>query len=124
VAEKPIYVRFEVERDLADQTYELVETARDTGEIRKGTNETTKAVERGSAELVVMAEDVDPPEILAYLPPLCEEKDVPYGYVPNKRELGSAAGIEVSAASVAITDTGEADEEFESVVAELEDLQE
>ncbi len=124
MAEKPIYVRFEVERDLADQTYELVETARDTGEIRKGTNETTKAVERGSAELVVMAEDVDPPEILAYLPPLCEEKDVPYGYVPNKRELGSAAGIEVSAASVAITDTGEADEEFESVVAELEDLQE
>ncbi len=124
MAEKPIYVRFEVSRDLADRLYEIVESARDTGDIRKGTNETTKAVERGNAELVIMAEDVDPPEILAYLPPLCEEKDTPYGYVPEKRELGSAAGIEVSAASVAVLDPGEAKEELTSVVAELEELKE
>ncbi|KXB01231.1 50S ribosomal protein L7 [candidate division MSBL1 archaeon SCGC-AAA259O05] len=124
MAEKPLYVKFEVSRDLADQIYEVMEAARDTGSVRKGTNETTKAVERNDAELVVMAEDVDPPEILAYLPPLCEEKDVPYGYVPNKRELGSAAGIEVSAASAAIVDPGEAGDELQSVITQLEELQE
>lgn len=124
VAKKPIYVRFEVSRELADRIYEVVETARDTGSVRKGTNETTKAIERNNTTLVVMAEDVDPPEILAYLPPLCEEKKVPYGYVPNKRELGSAAGIEVSAASVAVIDPGEGEEEIQSVVAELEELRE
>jgi len=124
VAEKPIYVRFEVSRELADRLYEVVETAKDTGEIRKGTNEVTKDVERGNAELVVMAEDVEPPEILAYLPPLCDEKDTPYGFVPEKRELGSAAGIDVSAASVAVVDPGEAEDELESVVQELEQLKE
>lgn len=124
MAKKPIYVRFEVSRELADRLYEIVEEARDSGDIRKGTNETTKAVERGNAELVIMAEDVDPPEILAYLPPLCEEKDVPYGYVPDKRELGSASGIEVAAASTAVLDAGEAEEELRSVIEELEELKE
>jgi len=124
VAEKPIYVRFEVSRDLADRIYEIVESARDTGKIRKGTNETTKAIERNDAKLVVMAEDVDPPEILAYIPPLCEEKEIPYGYVPDKRELGSAVGIDVEAASAAITDPGEAKDELESVTAKLEELKE
>ncbi len=124
MAEKPIYVRFEVSRELADRLYEVVETAKDTGEIRKGTNEVTKDVERGNAELVVMAEDVEPPEILAYFPPLCDEKDTPYGFVPEKRELGSAAGIDVSAASVAVVDPGEAEDELESVVQELEQLKE
>lgn len=124
MAERPIYVRFEVSRELADRIYEIVEAARDTGKVKKGTNETTKAVERGKAKMAVMAEDVDPPEILAFLPPLCEEKDVPYGYVPNKRELGSAAGIDVSAASVAVIDPGEAAEEVESVIAQLEELKE
>ncbi|KXA89413.1 50S ribosomal protein L7 [candidate division MSBL1 archaeon SCGC-AAA259I09] len=124
VAEKPIYVRFEVSRELADRIYEIVEAARDSGKIRKGTNETTKEIERGNAELVVMAEDVDPPEILAYLPPLCDEKEIPYGYVPEKRELGSAAGIDVSAAAVAVIDPGEAKDELETVVAKLEELKE
>lgn len=124
MAEKPIYVRFEVSRELADRIYEIVEAARDSGSVRKGANETTKAVERGDAKLVVMAEDVEPPEILAYMPPLCEEKDIPYGYVPNQRELGSAAGIEVSSSSVAVVDPGEEKDELESVIAELEELKE
>ncbi|KXB04974.1 50S ribosomal protein L7 [candidate division MSBL1 archaeon SCGC-AAA382A03] len=124
VAEKPIYVRFEVSRDLADRIYEVVEAARDTGKLRKGTNETIKAIERGNAKLVVMAEDVEPPEIVAHLPPLCEEKDAPYGYVPDKIELGFAAGIEVQAAAVAVIDPGEAADELESVAVKLEELKE
>lgn len=124
VAKKPIYVKFDVSMELADRIYEIVEAARDSGNVRKGTNETTKAIERNKAKLVVMAEDVDPPEILAYLPPLCEEKDIPYGYVPDQRELGSASGIEVGAASVAVVDPGEAKEELQSVIAELEGLEE
>lgn len=119
-----MYVKFDVSRELADRIYEVVEAARDKGDVQKGTNETTKAVERGNVKLVVMAEDVEPPEILAFLPPLCEEREIPYGYVPNKRELGSAAGIEVSAASVAVVNAGEAEEELESVIAELEKIKE
>ena len=122
MAKKPIYVRFEVPKEFADQAYEAVEKARDTGKLRKGTNEATKAIERGKAKLVVLAEDVEPAEILAHLPPLCEEKKVPYTYVPNKRELGSAAGIDVPTAAIAIAEPGEAEDAIKSIVDKIKEL--
>ena len=67
--------------------------ARDGGKIKKGTNEVTKTVERGAAAIVIMATDVEPPEILAHMPALCEERGVPYVYVPSKIELGKAVAI-------------------------------
>lgn len=105
---KPFYVKFEVPSEVANAVYEAVQLAARTGKVRRGTNETTKAVERGIAKLVVIAEDVDPPEVVAHLPLLCDERKVPYVYVPSKAKLGSAAGIEVSAASVCIVEMGEA----------------
>jgi large subunit ribosomal protein L7Ae len=53
-----------------------------------------------------MAEDTSPPEILAHIPMLCEEKGIAYGYVPSKAELGNAGGLKVGTAAVAITDPG------------------
>ncbi len=119
---KPSYVKFEVPQELAEKALEAVEIARDTGRIRKGTNETTKAVERGQAKLVIIAEDVDPEEIVAHLPPLCEEKEIPYIYVPSKKELGAAAGIEVPAASVAIIEPGKARELVEEIAMKVKEL--
>lgn len=91
---------------------ELIETARETGKIRKGVNEATKAAERGIAKVVVVAEDTDPPEIIMHLGPLCDEKKVRLLKVASKNELGRAAGLEVSCAAVAITDLGEAKKSF------------
>ena len=102
----PMYVRFEAPKELQDKTFEAVEAARDTGAIKKGTNEVTKIIERGQAKLVVMAVDTTPEEVLAHIPLLCEEKGVPYSYVATKAELGTAAGLEVPTASIAITDAG------------------
>lgn len=119
---KPIYVRFEVPKELADSIYEAVEGARETGKLRKGTNESTKAVERGQAVLVVIAEDVEPPEVVAHLPALCEEKNVPYIYVPSKRELGSAAGIDVPSAAIAIVDPGKAAAAVKEIAGKIKEL--
>ena len=120
---KPPYVRFEVPPEIAEKAYEAVKKARETGgKVRKGTNETTKAVERGIAKLVIIAEDVDPPEVVMHLPLLCEEKKVPYLYVPSKKRLGEAAGIEVSAAAVAIVEEGEARELLEELAKAYQDL--
>jgi len=44
-------------------------------------NEVTKSIERQLAKLIVMAEDVSPPEILFHIPLLCEEKGIPYAYL-------------------------------------------
>ncbi len=120
---KPPYVRFEVPPEVAEKAYEAVKRARETGgKVRKGVNETTKAVERGLAKLVLIAEDVDPPEVVMHLPLLCEEKKVPYLYVPSKKRLGEAAGIEVQASSVAIVDPGEAKDLLDELIRTYEEL--
>jgi large subunit ribosomal protein L7Ae len=120
---KPFYVKFNVPPELAEKTYEAVKKARETGgKIKKGTNETTKAVERGLAKLVVIAEDVDPPEIVGHLPILCDEKKIPYTYVPSKKRLGEAAGIEVAAASVAIIDPGGAKDLVEEIIKQVQQI--
>ncbi len=106
VIEMSVFVKFETPKELSDKAYALAEAARDGGKIKKGTNEVTKAVERGAAAMVIMAVDVEPPEILAHMPALCDERNVPYVYVPSKVELGAAIGLNKPAASVAIMDVG------------------
>ena len=122
MSKKPFYVRFEVPNELAEQAYEAISKARETGKIKKGTNEATKAVERGLAKLVLIAEDVDPPEIVAHLPLLCEEKGVPYIYVPSKERLGKVSGIEVAAASATIIDPGDAKDLVDKIVNSVKEL--
>lgn len=98
----------EVNKELQEKAYEAVEIAKKTGKLKKGVNEVTKAVERGIAKLVLIAKDVNPPEIIMHLPPLCEEKDTTFIYVSSREELGTSAGLKVPTASVAIIQEGEA----------------
>ncbi len=106
VIKMSVFVKFETPKELSDKAYSLAEIARDGGKIKKGTNEVTKAVERGDAAIVIMAVDVNPPEILAHMPALCEERNVTYVYVPSKAELGNAIGLDKPTASIAIIDVG------------------
>ena len=93
---------------MSEKIYEAVELAKKTGKITKGTNEATKAVERGTAKLVVIAKDVTPPEITMHIPLLCKEKGIPCVVAPSREELGAAAGLGVPTAAIAITKEGEA----------------
>ncbi len=95
--------------------YNIVETARKTGKIDKGTNEVTKAIELGVAKLVVYAKDVEPKEIVAHLNLLCKEKNIPCAEVDSKQKLGIAAGIGVSSSSIAVIDAGEAEAEIAQI---------
>jgi large subunit ribosomal protein L7Ae len=119
---KPFYVKLNVPKELAEAAYEALQLARDTGKIRKGTNETTKAVERGVAKLVVIAENAEPPEVVAHLPLLCEERKITYIYVPDKNQLGSSIGIDVPAASACIVDPGNSLELIKEIASRLEAL--
>lgn len=96
-----------VDKELADKALEAIEVARSTGKIKKGTNEATKALERGVAKLVVIAKDVNPPEITMHMPILAKEKGIPCVEVENKEELGTAAGIKVGTAAIAIIVEGD-----------------
>ncbi len=96
------------DKQLQEKAFEAVEQALASGKIRKGTNETTKAAEKGIAKLVVVAKDTDPKEVIMHLAPLCKEKQVAYVEVPNKVELGRAAGLPVGTSAVAIIQEGNA----------------
>ena len=117
------FVKFQGGKDLAEKVYEAVTVAKSSGKIRKGVNETTKAIDRGVAKLVVMAEDVTPPEILMHLPVLCEEKKIPYAYVPSKVELGKACGIDVPTSSIAIATEGDAKKLIHEIAEKVKSLQ-
>ncbi len=113
------YVKFETPKELSEKAYQAVQIAKDTGRVRKGTNEATKAIEKGESMLVVIAEDVDPEEVVMHLPILCDEKRAAYVYVPSKKDLGKSAGLEVGCAAIAIEKAGNAGEIIEEIVKRL-----
>lgn len=92
--------------------YDVVEKARKSGKIDKGVNETTKAVERGTAKLVVYASDVNPKEIVQHLPILCKEKEIKCIEAGSRQKLGLAIGIGVSCSAVAVIDAGDASKDI------------
>lgn len=118
---KPYYATKypEVSKDVVNAVYEAVRVAKQSGKVRKGTNETTKAVERGISKLVVIAEDVEPPEVVAHLPILCEERNAAFIFVPSKQQLGASLGIDVGSAAATIIEAGEAQHIIEQVVTSI-----
>lgn len=97
--------------------YNLVEKAKKTGKVDKGVNETTKAIERATAKLVVAAKDVSPKEIVQHLSLICKEKSIPFIEVDSKEKLGIAVGISVPCSSVAIIEAGETEKDIASLKA-------
>ena len=118
----PIYVTYDAPADLQEEALQALEVARDTGSVKKGTNETTKAIERGNAQLVVIAEDVQPEEIVMHLPELADEREIPFVFVPAQEEIGRAAGLEVGSAAAAIVDAGQASESIEEIAQKVGEL--
>jgi large subunit ribosomal protein L7Ae len=119
---RPYYVKFETPKDLVNVIYEAVRVAKQSGKVRRGTNETTKSIERGNTKLVVIAENVEPPEVVAHLPILCEERNTPYIFVPSKEQLGASLGMDVGSAAATILDPGEAQTIVEQVLNSIQPL--
>ena len=117
---KPFYVKIETPKEVQDAAYEALQIANQTGKVRKGTNETTKAIERAVAKLVIIAENVEPPEVVAHLPILCEERKIPYVFVPEKEKIGSSIGIDVPSAAACITEAGDATGLLKEIITRLE----
>ena len=95
--------------------YNIIETAKKSGKIEKGTNEVTKAIERGTAKFVAYAGDVEPKEIVQHIPLLCKEKKIPCQEIDSKQKLGIVAGLPVPASSIAVIDAGEAEKDITSL---------
>jgi len=113
------YVKYKTPEEVVASIIEALSVAKDTGRLRKGINETTKAVEKKTAKIVIMAEDVQPEEIIIHIPSLCEERGIPYAYVPSKKDLGAAVGIAVGTSSIAVEEAGGANELLQGILKRL-----
>ncbi|KAG7398291.1 NHP2-like protein 1 [Phytophthora boehmeriae] len=103
---------------------DLVQQATNYKQIKKGANEATKTLNRGISEFIVMAADTEPLEILLHLPLLCEDKNVPYVFVPSKVALGRACGVSrpVIAASITSNDASQLGPQIQSMREQIEQL--
>jgi U4/U6 small nuclear ribonucleoprotein SNU13 len=106
---------------LTQQLLDLLQQATHYRQAKKGANEgmlllahdltcamltfhtATKTLNRGVAELIILAADTTPLAILLHLPLLCEDKNVPYVYVPSKMALGRACGVSRAVIAASIT---------------------
>ncbi|HSB47284.1 MAG TPA: 50S ribosomal protein L7Ae [Candidatus Bilamarchaeum sp.] len=113
------YVDIQVPAELVPQIVEMLSVAKDGGKVKKGVNETTKSIERKTAQLVIVAGDVSPEEVVVHLPMLCKEHKIPYTFVPTKKELGQAIGIEVGTSAVAVENAGGATEKLQDILKKL-----
>ncbi|MFZ1128696.1 50S ribosomal protein L7Ae [Methanoregula sp.] len=113
------YVKTEAPEELQNKALEALEVARDTGKIKKGSNEATKAIERSAALLVLIGADVEPAEIVMHLAPLCDEKKIPYIFINKQNDIGAASGLDVGSAAAAIVKPGKAKEVIEDLSKQL-----
>jgi len=76
--------------------------------VKYGLQNVTSLVEQNEAKLVVIAHDVDPIELVVWLPALCQKKNVPYVIVKGRARLGQVVGLK-NAAVVALTNVNDED---------------
>merc|ERR1719253_269377 len=76
--------------------------------IKFGLNHVTTLVETKKAKLVVIAHDVDPIELVVWLPALCRKMDVPYCIVKGKARLGQMV-YKKTATALALTEVNKED---------------
>ena len=99
-----VHIDFETPQDVQEQVYEMVKSLGKDGKgrLKKGANEVTKSAERGTAQMVVMAENVNPGELLAHIPMICKEKEIPFIYVEDQAYLAEAAGMSTGTRTASI----------------------
>ena len=103
---------------------DVIQQAANYKQLKKGANEATKTLNRGIAEMIVMAADAEPLEILLHLPLLCEDKNVPYVFVPSKIALGRACGVSrpVIACSVTSNEASQLKDQIQKIKDKIEQL--
>ena len=109
---------------LTQQILDVAQQAQNLRQLKKGANEATKTLNRGISEFIIMAADAEPIEILLHLPLLCEDKNVPYVFVPSKAALGRACGVSrpVIAASVTSNDASSIKNQIYGIKDKIETL--
>lgn len=105
------------DRKLAKRAHKLVESAAKAKSLRRGIKEVVLALRKGDAGVCFIAGDVFPVEVIAHLPLLCEESNVPYCFLSRKSELG-VSSLTKRPTSVVLVSEKTGDKELKGDIAE------
>ncbi|XP_022098305.1 H/ACA ribonucleoprotein complex subunit 2-like protein [Acanthaster planci] len=89
-------------KKLTKKLYKSVKKASKAKTLRRGVKEVQKFIRKGEKGFVVFAGDVTPIEVMCHLPAVCEDRNIPYAYVPAKKDLGAAMGAKRSTCCVLV----------------------
>ncbi|XP_004508607.1 H/ACA ribonucleoprotein complex subunit 2-like protein [Cicer arietinum] len=78
-------------KKLSKKTLKLVRRAAENKCIKRGVKEVVKSIRRGQKGVCVIAGNISPIDVIAHVPVLCEEAEIPYVYVLSKEDLATAA---------------------------------
>ncbi len=77
-------------KKLTKKLYKVVKKSQSAKKLKRGVREVVKGLRKDMKGLVVLAGDISPIDVISHIPIFCEDKGVPYCYVPSRRELGAA----------------------------------
>ena len=107
------------DKALQKEIFSLITKASQLKQIKKGANEATKTLNRGISDLIIIAGDAKPLEIVLHLPLLCEDKNVPYVFVESQKLLGRSCGV--SRPVIAVSILNKTPENLKKTVDKLKD---
>ena len=107
------------DKALQKEIFSLITKASQLKQIKKGANEATKTLNRGISDLIIIAGDAKPLEIVLHLPLLCEDKNVPYVFVESQKLLGRSCGV--SRPVIAVSILNKTPENLKKTVEKLKD---
>ncbi|KAB5548829.1 hypothetical protein PHYPO_G00060140 [Pangasianodon hypophthalmus] len=109
-------------RKLSKKLYKCVKKAAKHKQIRRGVKEVQKFINKGEKGIVVLAGDTLPIEVYCHLPVMCEDKNLPYAYIPSKVDLGSSAGSKRPTCVIMIKPHEEYKEAYDECLEEVSAL--
>ncbi|XP_064314751.1 H/ACA ribonucleoprotein complex subunit 2 isoform X2 [Phalacrocorax carbo] len=91
-------------------------------QIRRGVKEVQKFINKGEKGIMVLAGDTLPIDVYCHIPIMCEDRSLPYAYVPSKADLGAAAGSKRPTCVIMIKPHEEYQETYDECLEEVEAL--
>ncbi|KAL5102179.1 hypothetical protein RYX36_006506 [Vicia faba] len=104
-----------LKRAQAESEGKTIETKKPIN-VKYGLNHVTYLIEQNKAQLVVIAHDVDPIELVVWLPALCRKMEIPYCIVKGKARLGTVVHKKTAAVLCLTTVKNEDKMEFSRVL--------
>ncbi|ODN02032.1 H/ACA ribonucleoprotein complex subunit 2-like protein [Orchesella cincta] len=120
VARASIIAKPMASKKLAKKLFKLIRKAsKQKNYLRSGLKIVQARIRKGERGLVIFAGNACPVEVICHLPGVCEDKGMPYAYVPTGKDLGVAMGVKRCCLVVMIRPHEDYQELYDEMVEEV-----